>query len=80
MKLTATLINPAPDEYEALQQATMNRRPACQDDLRFTLDAPATRALATICNTCEVFAECHHYAAAARPPAGVWAGRRWSNK
>ncbi|MBD3942809.1 WhiB family transcriptional regulator [Microbacterium sp. NEAU-LLC] len=57
--------------------------PPCTDDPRFILDidqlAPGEAAFLgrTVCNTCPIKWACIAYAEAARPSAGIWAGRTY---
>jgi len=70
----------ATDAYQALARATERTPPPCSGDDAFTRDdlTPEDVAgCAAICKTCPVFELCETYARTAKPPAGVWAGRRW---
>lgn len=54
---------------------------ACRNDARFTADTrtPADAAeLRRICDSCQIQPQCRVYAAQARPEAGFWAGRDYS--
>lgn len=66
------------DEYAALHEAMKRSAPACRGNDAFTADRvppdELTR-LASICRACPVLSECDAFATAARPEAGVWAGR-----
>ncbi len=70
-------------EYRALMLATDDCTPSCTGDPRFILDGDqlAPQELAhlkhKICHPCPLRALCEAYAEAARPPAGVWAGRTY---
>jgi hypothetical protein len=66
-------------EWQTLQAGIDETRPACVGDDRFILDDDQIKAaeLANVCNLCPLLAECAAYANAARPPAGIWAGKRW---
>jgi hypothetical protein len=64
-------------EYRALFDAMALTPPACASDDRFILDEPDVAELTPVCERCPVLDQCHAYAAAARPKAGVWAGRRY---
>jgi hypothetical protein len=66
-------------EWHTLQKCIDETAPACVGDPRFILDADDIDAaeLANVCETCPLLAQCHDYANAARPSAGVWAGKRW---
>lgn len=70
-------------EYAALADALNDHTPACTGDARFILEPQEIPAQElehlrlTICNPCPLRDLCHAYAAAARPPAGIWAGRTY---
>lgn len=64
-------------EHDALLTALEHYRPPCRGDARFTDDDQRATDLAMICARCSIVVECGEYADAARPPAGIWAGRRW---
>lgn len=68
--------------YRALSVALANAdAPPCTDDPRFILEphelAPdeLTHLSTKICRPCPLRDLCRAYGTAARPPAGVWAGR-----
>lgn len=65
-------------EYTALVDALEHYRPPCHADPRFTDDDQRATDLAMICARCSILPECGEYADAARPAAGIWAGRRWT--
>ena len=70
-------------EYRALTGALERVAPLCRDDWRFVHDAnqidDADRnRMRLICGGCPLKALCAAYADAARPPAGMWAGRYYS--
>lgn len=67
----------AEDALKALDLAMQDVDPACQGDGRFVLDDQPAHTLRYICNECPLIELCRAYAKAAKPPAGVWAGRRW---
>lgn len=68
----------AREAYDALLVAMDAEPPACHGIDLFTADN-LTKAdvavCAQICATCPLLALCASYASAARPAAGVWAGR-----
>ena len=64
-------------EWDALEQAALQHTAACAGDKRFTDDDTNPADLAHVCARCPLFAECVEYATTARPPGGVWAGRRY---
>lgn len=69
-------------EYQALADALTEITPHCHGDDRFTADDltnPEVTNLKRICAGCEIRDLCAAYGAAARPPAGVWAGRTYRN-
>jgi len=69
----------AADAYQALVASLEHQAPACHDDARYLTDAgPIHPELLQLCAACPVFTECRQYALVARPPAGVWAGERWT--
>jgi hypothetical protein len=65
--------------YAALSEALVELAPRCRDDVRFTLDGLQHDEVAflsmQVCWPCPVRTLCHEYAEAARPDAGVLAGR-----
>ncbi|MEV8370142.1 hypothetical protein [Microbacterium sp. NPDC064584] len=72
----------AAGEYLALQRAREKWPPPCEGDPRFVadLDIEASAEIADLCaNVCRIRAQCMAYADKARPPAGVWAGFRFSH-
>ncbi|WP_394289091.1 WhiB family transcriptional regulator [Microbacterium sp.] len=70
-------------EYLALHAALNETTPPCSNDPRFILDAnayapgEAAELKRTVCNPCPLLRLCRAYAEAARPEAGVWAGRTY---
>ena len=69
-------------EYATLQDALQQYTPPCAGDNRYTADEldEATRAeLSAGCDLCTIRPLCRAYATAARPRAGMWAGRHYSN-
>lgn len=64
-------------EWDHLEQAALSHDALCAGDGRFTDDDTNPADLAPVCARCPLFAECVDYATAARPPGGVWAGRRY---
>lgn len=71
--------NPAPEAYERLAQALEMMGAPCEGDPRFTTDNAPLDALQPICAGCPIQMLCDEYARAARPAAGVWAGRRYGS-
>ncbi len=74
------MTNLAAAEYQALTEALEAATPPCVGDWRFILtrhelDEEDQTELRAVCHTCPVRALCAAYAAKARPPAGMWAGR-----
>lgn len=72
-------------EYRRLSEALANAEaPACTDDPRFILEpheiaqAELTHISVTICRPCPLRDLCRAYAAAARPTAGIWAGKTYA--
>ena len=64
------------DALEALLDA--GGRVPCANQPEWTSDDPADAAwAASVCGRCPILAACDRLAAAERPTAGVWAGRRW---
>lgn len=67
--------------FDALDRGLASSRPACDGDERFTLDAHQFQTdevaflSARYCWPCPVRALCRAYADAAKPAAGLWAGR-----
>ncbi|WP_282826944.1 WhiB family transcriptional regulator [Gulosibacter sediminis] len=70
---------PAPAEFQELHDAMQIIDPACLADDRFTADNAPVGDLAPICAGCPLTPFCEAYALAARPSAGVWAGRRYGS-
>lgn len=70
-------------EFRALTIALEDRMPPCTGDPRFVREphelAPgeADALGLTICRGCPLKWACRAYGEAARPPAGVWAGRTY---
>lgn len=64
------------EELAALHDAADRKAPPCRGDERFVDDSVPVRDLRPICERCPVFELCDAYRVAAKPPAGVWAGRR----
>lgn len=62
----------------ALSAALLTTTPACQGDDRFIADDQDADELAHICAACPMYTICATYARTARPPAGIWAGRRYN--
>ncbi|TFC26994.1 hypothetical protein E3O55_13015 [Cryobacterium sp. MDB1-18-2] len=67
----------ATDAFEALSIAMQDTDPACQADDRFILDDTPPHTLASICRSCPVYDLCAAYGEFDRPPAGIWAGKRY---
>ncbi|KJQ54153.1 WhiB family transcriptional regulator [Microbacterium sp. SA39] len=67
--------------FDALARALDDAAPGCKGDTRFTLDAhqlqrdEVTFLSVKVCRPCPLRALCQDYAEAAKPQAGVWAGR-----
>lgn len=67
--------------FDALDRGLATSTPACGGDDRFTLDAHLFQTdevvflSAKYCWPCPVRALCRSYADAAKPQAGLWAGR-----
>jgi hypothetical protein len=68
----------ASEAFRLLNLALIDTDPACQNDDRFILDDQPADTLAYICHACPLLTLCRTYAVTAKPPAGVWAGQRWS--
>jgi hypothetical protein len=68
----------ASDAYQALHTAMETMSPLCRDDSRFIDDTINPARVVELCRVCPLFAACRAYAIAARPKAGIYAGRRWS--
>ena len=70
-------------EYRRLTDAMNDHMPPCSGYPRFILDrheiAPdeLSHISLTICRTCPIKQPCRAYGEAARPGAGIWAGRTW---
>lgn len=72
-------------EYLALSKALDDVTPACSNDWRYIqnrdmLDPEDVTAMQRACRACPLQALCRAYGDAARPPAGMWAGRFWGRK
>ncbi|WP_183084999.1 WhiB family transcriptional regulator [Mycetocola manganoxydans] len=66
-----------------LVTALLDGEPSCRGDDRFTADSLANEDAVScrkICKACPVFEVCRAYAAATRPAAGMWAGRRYGGR
>lgn len=73
----------ASDAYAHLLDAIETEAPPCRGDSRYLADQLPIEVLGElqlVCSTCPVFRLCRAYALAERPPAGVWAGERWSER
>jgi hypothetical protein len=70
----------ASDAYQALHSAMETTSPLCRDDSRFIDDTINPARVVELCNLCPLFAACRAYAIAARPSAGIYAGRRWHGR
>lgn len=71
----------AAHEYLALQRARERWPPPCEGDPRFVaeVDAATSTEIADLClSTCPIRTQCMAYADKARPPAGLWAGYRFT--
>lgn len=71
--------NPAPAAYERLSQALDLLGAPCVGDDRFTADNAPLDTLQPVCAACPIRMLCDEYARAARPAAGIWAGRRYGS-
>jgi len=73
----------ASEAYDALHRAMSTTTPACAGLDLFTSD-DLTKAdiavLASICDSCELFTLCRGYASVSRPPAGFWAGKKYTTR
>ncbi|WP_194763965.1 WhiB family transcriptional regulator [Microbacterium sp. UFMG61] len=72
-------------EYLALSKALDDVTPACSNDWRYiqdreVLDPDDVAAMQRACRACPVQSLCRTYGDAARPSAGMWAGRFWGRK
>lgn len=65
----------------ALDKALEDYSPPCTDDPLYTTDERLTpddlALMGSLCASCDVIAECHVYATAAKVQAGYWAGRKY---
>lgn len=73
------------DEYRALTDALEQTRPPCHGDWRYIqdrheLDDGDVSAMQRVCRVCPLRDICSAYARAAKPSAGMWAGRYWGRK
>jgi hypothetical protein len=69
-------------EYQTLSDALIDTTVPCGDDGRFVqerdqIGTAELNAMKNACTQCPLLSLCHDYAKAARPPAGMWAGRFW---
>ncbi len=76
---------PGEAEYRDLVQAYEHSTPACRGDWRFIqdreeIDTDHIGQMARTCRTCPLLDLCDTYARAAKPNAGMWAGRYWGRK
>lgn len=71
--------NPAPETYERLQEALEQQGAPCEGDARFTTDNAPLDALQPVCAACPIRMLCDEYARAAKPAAGIWAGKRYGS-
>ena len=69
--------------YTDLVAAIEANAAPCRGDDRYTADTLTPEEMGEVkekCSACPVFLLCRDYAFAARPPAGIWAGKRWGAK
>ncbi len=69
-------------EYHLLTDAVRDTPTPCRNDPRFIqerdqIDSSDLLAMKRVCLQCPLLALCGTYAEAARPSAGMWAGRFW---
>ena len=73
----------ASDAYNTLHNAMTTTIAPCSGLDLFTADdlnAADMAVLVPICETCPLFALCDAFGQAARPAAGVWAGKRYATR
>jgi hypothetical protein len=73
------------EEYRALTDALHDVTPPCSPDWRFVqerdqVDEQDLIAMRLACARCPLSDLCRSYADAARPSAGMWAGRYWGRR
>lgn len=72
--------DPGEQQYAALVEAMETDRPACRDYELFTADDIDNQQFALakrLCADCPLRALCQAYAVAAKPTAGIWAGKQY---
>jgi len=76
-------VSAASGAYDALHRAMSTTAPGCAGLDLFTAD-DLTKAdiavLVPICEACPINSLCRDYATAARPPAGFWAGKKYTTR
>ena len=73
----------ASEAYDTLQKAMTVTLAPCDGIELFTADTLSNAdkaALTAICDTCLLFDKCRTYADAARPTAGLWAGKTYTTR
>lgn len=73
------------EDFARLANALRETTTPCRDDWRFIqerdqLDSTDLNEMRTGCGQCPLAALCGAYAEAARPSAGLWAGRFWGRR
>jgi len=78
-------VNRGAQEYRTLSDAMNTRTPRCSGDWRYIqerdqIDSDDLQEMRRLCNACPLKGLCRSYAEAARPSAGMWAGRFWGRR
>ncbi len=82
---TETTVPTVDDLYTSLQTALIDITPPCSNDPRYLagreeLTSPTRMQMIARCRSCPVRDLCDQYATAARPEAGMWAGRYYERR